>query len=38
MRLIPWPEKRAQTGFLIPTIGRSSTNGNEFGDSFLLGH
>jgi LPS-assembly protein len=23
-----------QTGFLIPTGGRSSTNGNEFGDSF----
>lgn len=30
----PVARETRQTGFLIPTAGRSSTNGNEIGDSF----
>jgi LPS-assembly protein len=30
----PVQKETRQTGFLIPTAGRSSTNGNEIGDSF----
>jgi LPS-assembly protein len=30
----PVAREARQTGFLIPSIGRSSTNGNEFGESF----
>ena len=30
----PVQREARQSGFLVPTAGRSSTNGNEFGDSF----
>ena len=30
----PVSREARETGFLVPTIGRSSTNGNEVGDSF----
>jgi len=30
----PVSREARETGFLVPTVGRSSTNGNEIGDSF----
>ena len=30
----PVAREARETGFLVPTVGRSSTNGNEIGDSF----